>query len=91
MQKFDDFTKFLHAVKYIIYFIFYDKVFKGNFDRFGSAIREFPLAEIKAMLLKQIISIECYIINTDRWDLNIFFLFSFGVAKLVTNGLFLLS
>ena len=37
--------------KSYIYFIFYDKVFKGKFPQFSSAIRELLLAEIKAMVL----------------------------------------
>ena len=49
-------------ISYIFYLI--HKVFKGNFPRFGCAIRELPLAEIKAMVLKKK-SIECYIMNTD--------------------------
>ena len=39
-------------ISYIFYLI--HKVFKGNFPRFGCAIRELPLAEIKAMVLKKI-------------------------------------
>ena len=50
MQKFYNFIRFLHPVKQIIYFIFQDKVFKGNFPRFGCVIRELPLAEIKVMI-----------------------------------------
>ena len=37
----------------------------GNSSRFGSAIRELPLAEIKTIVLKIIITIDYYIITTD--------------------------
>ena len=43
---------FDNAHKFYIFYLIY-KVFKGNFPRFGCAIRELPLAEIKAMVLKK--------------------------------------
>ena len=47
--------EWMHCLIMPVSYIFYllDKVFKGNFPCFGCDIRELPLAEIKAMVLKK--------------------------------------